>query len=63
MDEKPVNLNRVRKARARAEQKRVAEENAVKHGRTKAERLLEATRSARAKAMLDQHKRDDDAPT
>jgi hypothetical protein len=32
----------------------------VKHGRTKAERLLDAARSEKAKAMLDRHKIEDE---
>ncbi len=51
----PVNLNRFRKARQRAEKKRQSDENAVKFGRTKAERLLEAARSEKARRMLDRH--------
>lgn len=42
---KIVNLNKVRKSRALAEKKRIADENAVKHGRTKAERVLDAARN------------------
>ena len=44
MTDSPVNLNRARKAKARAEEKRQADENAVRHSRTKAQRLLEAAR-------------------
>lgn len=53
---KPVNLNQVRKARSRAEAKQKADENAVKHGRTKAERIAVATRDAKTAARLDQLK-------
>ncbi len=35
---KPVNLNRYRKEKARAEKKARADQNAVKFGRTKAEK-------------------------
>lgn len=56
----PINLNRARKDRARAEDKAKADANAVKFGRTKAERLLEATKSAKATAMLDQHRMDEE---
>lgn len=49
----PVNLNRARKARDRAEEKRRADENAAKHGRTKAQRLLEAAQSEKARRALD----------
>lgn len=56
MSEGPVNLNRFRKEKARAEQKAQADANAVKFGRTKAERLLEAARAEQAKRRLDQLK-------
>lgn len=52
----PVNLNRFRKEKARADEKAQADANAVKFGRSKAERVLEATRAAKARAMLDAHK-------
>lgn len=52
----PVNLNQVRKARKRADEKRQADENAVKFGRTKAERLADAARSKQAADRLDQLK-------
>ena len=55
----PINLNKARKARDRAEAKRRADENAVKHGRTKAERLAKAARDANAKRLLDGHEIDE----
>jgi phage protein D len=48
-----TNLNKARKARDRAAEKAEADANAVKHGRTKAERLLEAARAEKAKGALD----------
>ena len=60
MSEGPVNLNRYRKEKARAEAKVRADANAAKHGRTKAERLLEAARAEKARAMLDRHKIEDE---
>ena len=57
---KPINLNKARKARARAEAKARADENAVKFGRTKAERTAEAARAAKAALRHDGHKRGDD---
>ena len=51
----PINLNRARKLKHRAAKKKLADENARKHGRPKAERLLEAARSRRAAQMLDSH--------
>ena len=56
----PINLNRARKTRARAEDKAKADANAAKFSRTKAERLLEATKTAKASAMLDQHQMDEE---
>lgn len=56
MTEAPVNLNRVRKARARAEKKQQADANAIRCGRTKAERLLDAAREKKAQLRLDAHR-------
>ena len=55
-----TNLNRARKARDRAEEKAQADANALKHGRTKAQRLLEAAQAEKAKRALDQSKFDED---
>ena len=55
----PVNLAKARKAKARAEKKRQADENAVKFGRTRAERQAEAARAAAEAARLDAHKREE----
>jgi hypothetical protein len=60
MTDGPVNLNRYRKEKAKADAKTRADANAVKHGRTKAERLLDAARTEKAKAMLDRHKIEDE---
>lgn len=54
----PVNLNQVRKAKARAEKKARAEENAVRFGRTKAEKERAAAEAARTSARLDGHRRE-----
>ena len=54
-----TNLNRFRKDKARAEKRRVGDENAAKHGRTKAQKAAEAADAARAARTLDQHRRDD----
>jgi len=51
-----VNLNRARKANIRNERNRTADANAIKYGRTKAERVADAARSLTAQKMLDQHK-------
>ena len=55
-DLSPINLNQVRKDRSRADDKARADANAVKHGRTKAQRLLEAAQAEQAKRRLDQSK-------
>lgn len=59
-DSRPINFNKVRKDRLRADEKQRADENAVRFGRTKAERLLEAARQEQAKARLDQLKFEDE---
>lgn len=55
---KPVNLNRFRKEKARAEKKARADQNAVAFGRTKAEKDLDKARKAQDVRHLDGHKRD-----
>ena len=55
-DNSPINLNKVRKARDRAAEKAQADANAVKFGRSKAERLLDAARAEKARSALDQAK-------
>ena len=54
----PINLNKARKARDRAASKARADENAVKFGRTKAEKeRLQAQAESKAR-ILDGHKRE-----
>ena len=53
---KPVNLNQARKERDRAAAKAKADENAIRFGRTKAERLLDAARAQKAHNHLSQLK-------
>ena len=58
----PVNLNRFRKAKRRADAQKQAAENRVAFGRTKAERDAERLKAEKAARELD-HKRlegDDD---
>lgn len=55
-----TNLNRFRKDKARAEKRAQADANAAKHGRTKAQKLLEATRNDKARSHLDQLKFEDE---
>ncbi len=56
---KPVNLNRFRKEKARAEKKARADANAVKHGRTKSEKAVAKLEQERQKRDLDGHKVDE----
>ncbi len=57
---KVTNLNQFRKARARTDKTRQAEENRAKFGRTKADKLLSTTRKTKAHLHLDGHKLDKD---
>lgn len=57
---KPINLNHSRKAKARAYDKARADENSVKYGRTKAQRLLDAAQNEQAKKRLAQLKFEDE---
>lgn len=59
----PLNLNKARKARERAEARARADENSVKFGRTKAERNLQAAQAARARTRVDAHRLEDDDKT
>jgi hypothetical protein len=51
-----VNLHKVRKRAARERDARRAAENRITHGRTKAERTAETTRSEKIRRLLDAHK-------
>ena len=48
-----INLNRARKAKAKAAGKQAAVENRAKFGRTGADKALEAARKAKAEQALD----------
>lgn len=56
---KVTNLNQVRKAKARAKKRAQSDENAVKFGRTKAEKRLADARADKAARDLEGHKRDE----
>ena len=56
----PVNLNRFRKERRRAEKRAGADANAVKFGRTREQKAREAADAARARAELDGKRRETD---
>ncbi len=60
MSDGAVNLNRVRKQKARAAQKARADENVTRFGRTKAQKTLEETQADTARRTLDLHRREDD---
>lgn len=57
---KPINLNHARKAKSRAEDKATADQNAVRFGRAKAQKVLEATQSMQASERLSQLKFEDE---
>lgn len=54
----PINLNKVRKAKAKAEAEKRAKENRAKYGRTKSEKDLEAAKAEKLAKLTDAHKRD-----
>ncbi len=56
---KPVNLNRYRKEKARAEKKARADQNAVTFGRTKAEKEVVKLRQDKQDRDLDNHELDE----
>ncbi len=56
----PVNLNRFRKAKAKAGAKTQAAENRVKFGQTKAQKQLETALRDKAASKLDSAKREAD---
>lgn len=53
-----VNLSRKRKEAARAAARQKADENAAKHGLTRAERDLQKARAEQTRAKLDGHERE-----
>ena len=55
-----VNLRQFRKARARAEKEAQAEENRIRHGRTKGEKLRDQSSTEKAERDLDGKQRDPD---
>ena len=57
---KPVNLNRFRKDKARAEKRARADDNAVKHGRTKAQKDLEKSCNVKDLTESSKHERDEE---
>jgi hypothetical protein len=58
MEGAPINLNRIRKAKARADAAAQADANRVKFGRTKADKAAAAKAAEKAARDLDGLKRD-----
>ncbi len=56
---KPVNLNRYRKEKARAEKKARADHNAAKFGQSKADKTVAKLRQDKQRRDLDGHKVDE----
>ena len=54
----PINLNKARKARARADRKLNADRNAVSFGRSKSEKTLDNAKKDKMDSNLDGHRRD-----
>lgn len=52
----PVNLNRFRKSKARAAKKGRSDENAVRFGRSKAQKTLDRAKTDKVGRDLDGHK-------
>lgn len=53
-----INLNRARKARVKASAKVAAEVNRARFGRTRAQKLADASEAAKTAKLLDDSKRD-----
>ncbi|WP_045837656.1 DUF4169 family protein [Hyphomicrobium sp. 99] len=58
-----INLNKVRKARERADREREANENRLKFGQSKTERSLVDAQHRKSQAELDRARREDDRTT
>ena len=54
----PINLNRARKARAKADAAGEAAANRARYGMSKAEKTVAKTRTEKATRALDAHKRE-----
>jgi len=52
----PINLNKVRKAKAKAGKQQAAKENRAKFGRTKADRQLDEARAEKLASLTEAHK-------
>ena len=58
MSDAPINLNKARKAKKRIKKRAQAAKNAVKFGRTKAEKSRDQAEVVSLAAKLDAHKRE-----
>ncbi|MDF1855494.1 DUF4169 family protein [Pseudooceanicola sp.] len=58
MNTPPINLSKIRKAKARAEKKARGDENATKFGQSKVDKARDKARNAKARRDLDGHKRE-----
>lgn len=56
----PVNLNKFRKAKAKAEKTQKAKENRAKFGRTKAEKQLDKARAEKLAKLTEAHRLKDE---
>lgn len=54
----PINFNKAKKARAKADAKSQAAQNRVRFGRTKAEKTVSKLEAEKARRTLDQARRD-----
>lgn len=54
----PINLNKARKARAKADAKTAAAENRIRFGRTRAQKSRDDAEAAKAAQTLDAHRRE-----
>ena len=53
---KVINLNRARKKRARDEARTKADENAIRFGRNRSEKVCDQAENKRKRDLLDNHK-------
>ena len=52
---KPINLNKARKAKARADKDQRAQENRIKHGRTKAQKAQDLNQAQLATGAVEKN--------
>lgn len=59
----PINLNKFRKARAKADKEKLAEENRAKHGQTKVDKAKAKTEADNIVKLIDGHRLTPDTDT